>query len=324
MGNKAIINKLKNQVIELLKDSISQEDTERCINEIHNCFQTITGITGYDTKIEYMAAVPAAKGKALGLNFAAQCLLDYQRTAKFLRAIYAAINEEKEKNPGVVVELFYAGCGPYAPFLTLIAPLFTANEVQFSLLDINNNSLSSAKKLIQAFELSDYIKEIHLADAVTIEVSKAMDCQILISETLDALLYRECYVPILFNLLPQFKKDVILIPENVLINLSIQTETDQNEEINLLNVREALLAYSNCSELPKLFSEKSIELEALESAQKITLDTKVHIYRNYWLNKSESSLTLPYELNLNNESNQSAIDFIYQLEPEIELSYELK
>ena len=127
------INDIRKLTSSLLKDSISQVDAEKSINEIHAHFQQITQITGYDFQIEHMAAISTAKGKALGLNFAAQCLLDYKRTVKFLKAIVSAILEKQKKQPGKLIKIFYAGCGPYAPFITLVAPLFQPDEVQFSL-----------------------------------------------------------------------------------------------------------------------------------------------------------------------------------------------
>ena len=66
-----------------------------------------------------------------------------------------------KKQHGEVINVFYAGFGPYAPFVTLVAPFFKSNEVQFTLLEINKNSVESAKKLINALELSDYIKEVN-------------------------------------------------------------------------------------------------------------------------------------------------------------------
>ena len=322
-----MISKIRKLTATLLKNSISQVEAEKSLNEIHKHFQQITEITGFDFQIEHMAAIPAAKGKALGLNFAAQCLLDYNRTVKFLKAIVSAISEQREKQPKKLIKIFYAGCGPYAPFITLVAPFFQPDEVQFTLLDINENSVKSAKKLIHALKLSNFVKDFYTADAVTFDVPNSESFDILISETLDAVLYRECYVPILFNLLPQFKEDIILIPENVIINLSFvppvkkQSDYKEYEVGSVFNVREAVSTYSASDPIPPKFTDKKIDLTVLNMTdyERVLLDTKVHIHGDSWLNRNESSLTIPYESELVQPFQKSSIIFTYCIEPEIEL-----
>lgn len=327
MIEEKIISNIRELTSSLLENSMNQVEIEKNLNEIHTHFQQITEITGYDSKIEYMAAIPAAKGKALGLNFAAQCLLDYKRTIKFLKAIVSVIIEKQKKQPGKLIKIFYAGCGPYAPFITLVAPFFQPEEVQFSLLEINKNSVKSAKKLIQSLNLSNYLKDFYTADAVTFKVPNSDSFDILISETLDALLYRECYVPILINLLPQFKKDITLIPENVLINLSFlpfskkESDYEEHEVGSVFNVRESVSAYCNSDLLPSQLPDKKIDLTSLnmEVYEKFLLDTKVHIHGDTWLYRNESSLTIPYEYMLTQPFKNSFFVFSYFIAPEIEL-----
>lgn len=332
MTENKIISSIQKLTSSVFENSINQVEAEKSIDEIYTHFQQITEISDSDHKIEHMAAIPAAKGKALGLNFAAQCLLDYNRTTKFLKAIISVITEKQKQQPGKLVRIFYAGCGPFTPFLTLVAPLFKPEEIQFSLLEINNSSVTSAKKLIQSLKLSDYLTNFYKADAVTFKVPDANSFDILISETLDAVLYRECYVPILFNLLPQFNKDIILIPENVLINLSFLTpskkelDSEEYEVGTIFNVRESLAAYSSSDLIPSQFPDKKIDLTSLTMSiyEKFVLDTKVHIHDNIWLSRNESSLTLPLESTLTQPFQNNSFVFTYFLEPEIELKLRIE
>lgn len=332
MTENKVIRLIQKLTSSIFENSINQVEAVKSIDEIFTHFQQITEISGYDHKIEHMAAIPAAKGKALGLNFAAQCLLDYNRTIKFLKAVVSVITEKQKKQPGKLIKIFYAGCGPFAPFITLIAPLFKPEEVQFSLLEINKNSVASAKKLIHSLNLSNHLKDFYTADAVTFKVPDANSFDILISETLDAVLYRECYVPILFNLLPQFNKNIILIPENVLINLSFLTAS--KEELNaeeyevgtILNVRESIAANSNTDLIPSQLPDKKIDLTSLNmnTYEKFVLDTKVHIHDTIWLSRNESSLTLPLEHKLTQPFKNNAFVFTYFMEPEMELKFRLE
>ena len=324
MNNTAIT--IKSLVSKLLQEDLTQTDTEQTLNEIHNHFKAATEITGFDSKMEHLAAIPTAKGKALGLNHAAQCLLDYKRTVKFLKAMVTAIKDKQTQHPGEVITIFYAGCGPYAPFVNLIAPLFSANEIQFSVLEINENSLNSAKKLIEALELTDYVKAYHLADAVTFKVPNAVSYHILFSETLDALLYRECYVPILFNMLPQFRDDVALIPENVIVDVSLSASSVSTPEYtgeklcNAVDVRKAVKTHAGQT-LPSRLPDVKVNLEAVNMANYnfMLLETKVHVYKDIWLDRNESSLTLPLEMQLAQPFEKKGIIFTYFMEPEMEL-----
>ncbi len=313
--------------VSLLEKGISQAEIEKNLKEIHVHFQKVTAITGFDSKIEHMASVLAAKGKALGLNYAAQCLLDYKRTVKFLRAVVKAIKDKQKASPGELIHIFYAGCGPYAPFITLVAPLFSPDEIRFSILEINGNSLESAKGLIESLELSDYVEEFHLGDAVIFEVTSPEKYHILISETLDALLYRECYLPILFNMLPQFNENITLIPENVCLNLIFLPYSAGNHQEcdagKIIDAREAVTIHGD-DPIPLQLPEKTFALEAMERYKSLIIDTKVHIYDDIWLDRGESSLTLPLEMILDQPFQDGAIVFTYHMEPDIELKYVLE
>lgn len=332
MNEKEVINTIQEFTTEIFENTIDETEAEKKINEIHTYFQQITAITGSDFVIENMAAIPTARGKALGLNFAAQCLLDYKRTSKFIKAIVSAIKEKQKQQSEKVVNIFYAGCGPYAPFITLVAPLFKPEEVQFSVLEINKKSLDTAKKLIDTLQLSKYIRTFYEADAVTFKVPNSESFDVLISETLDAMLFRECYVPILFNLLPQFKKDIVLIPENVLLEYSFIPFSEENlvhheNQIGtILNVRESVSSSSNSDGIPVQLSDVKVDLASLkmEQYEKLILDTKVHVYDDIWLNRNESSLTIPLEMTVEQPFIDRAIIFTYYLEPEIELKYRLE
>lgn len=332
MNSKKKCFDIKKLVSILINNETNQTEVVHLIQEIHKHFQDITNISGYDTQIKHLAAVPTTRGMALSLNHAAQCLLDYKRTAKFLKGIVSAVREKQQNHPGQIIRILYAGCGPYAPFVTLIAPLFKTDEVQFSLLEINNDSLDSAKKLIIALEQTSYIQAYHLADAVTFKIPSPDTFDILISETLDALLYRESYVPILFNMLPQLSDEIILIPDNVIIKTTwLKNQRNNSEKIEfqeldtnkILDVRQSVALYNeNPTPIPIQLPSKRIKQEATHTH--LLIDTEVYIYDDLILKRGESSLTIPYEMNLENPLKSKDIIFTYHLEPQVELKYELQ
>ncbi|MHA7057188.1 SAM-dependent methyltransferase [Aquimarina sp. M1] len=314
------IKKLTNQ---LLKKDSTHEDNVNIINEIHEYFNQITTISGYDMEFNHLAAVPTASGMALSLNHAAQCLLDYKRTVIFLKGLVKAIKDAQNDNPNETIQIFYAGCGPYAPFVTLVAPLFETSEVQFSVLEINKDSLDFAKKLIEKLSLIDYIKDYYQADAVTFSIPESKSFHILFSETLDALLFRESYVPILANMLPQLSSDIILIPNNVLLKVDLlSNDKDTTEVITKIVFDTRHSVGSLEKELPQDFPSETVKLDSTKNNDRIIIDTEVHIYDNLRLTRGESSLTIPFEINLKNSLLHKNISFTYQLKPQVGLIYE--
>lgn len=317
----------------ILNHADHQETVEHHLRTIHAMFAELTDISGMDQEIELLAAVPTARGSALGLNHAAHCLLDTLRTVRFLSAITRAINDLLEENPDKTVNVFYAGCGPYAPFVSLVAGMYSADQLQFSVLEVNEKSLDSAKQLIDKLGLNSYVKDYFLADAVTFKIPEGEKYDILFSETLDAMLNRECYVPILFNLLPQLSSDVIVLPENVTINLSFVHKSEgensdnatqkESPKATLVDVRKAIKT-SKGKGIPSALEPVKVELKNMEAFESLIMDTRVHIYKDIYLNRGESSLSLPLEMKLEQPFPDCHMTFTYSMEPQIELKYELK
>jgi len=216
-----LANTIKQLSTILLENQSNLSKTQETIDEIHKHFLEITNISNIDKGFQNISAVPTASGMAISLNHAAACLIDYQRTTKFLKGMVSLIREKQQQHPNEIINIFYAGCGPYAPFVTLVAPLFDPKEIQFAVLEINAASIKLAEKLINELGLSEYINTYHTADAVTFQIPDAKKYHILFSETLDALLYRESYVPILWNMLPQLSENCAVIPNNVIIQANL-------------------------------------------------------------------------------------------------------
>ncbi len=330
MTNNKAYTDIKTLAADLLANAENPAEAERIIREIYAQFQQLTGLTGYEEKLEYLAAVPTAKGAALGLNHAAQCLLDFKRTTKFLTAVVSAIRARRAAHPEQTVEVFYAGCGPYAPFVTLVAPLFKPGEVCFSILEINQHALVFAEKLIEDMGLSESVRARYKADATSFTVPKANEYHLLISETLDALLYRECYVPILFNLLPQFQPGVTLIPENVVIKARLEPFPGSpliEEDLGIVvDVRKSVAAHNNDRNIPDRLPEVQIDFEQYNMAnyELLLMETNVHIGQDIWLMTNESSLTIPLPLKLEQPFPHRRLIFAYQMDPSVELTTRLE
>lgn len=319
-------NTIKELSTTILNNQSDFDTIKNTVDEIHKHYLETTKIGELGEGMQNMAAVPTASGMALSLNHAAACLLDYRRTAKLLDGMVTLIREKQQQHPNEIINIFYAGCGPYAPFVTLVAPLFEASEVQFSVLEINAASIKTAENLIKALELTDYVKEYHTADAVTFQIPDAKKYHILFSETLDALLYRESYVPILWNMLPQISETCAVIPNNVIVQASLTFPKQEGEDTRkekeaatILDVREAVKINDGSKSLPESFASTTVNLAGEDKYQTMIVDTKVHIHNDIWLHRNESSLSIPLEMEIAYPLDAPDVTFFYQLKPSVEL-----
>ena len=158
-----------------------KEQVEKTINEICFVYQDASGITGTSIEPEYITNVPTEVGVSLSLNHAASCMTDYRRTQILLKGAVQAVRDLQEKYPGETIQFFYAGCGPLAPFMTMVAPFFSPEEIQFTLLEVNKKSIQVVKDMIENLELSNYVREYYAADAITFEIPDADSYHILFS-----------------------------------------------------------------------------------------------------------------------------------------------
>jgi len=323
MEVKGSLSFLKTPIHKVLDEQLDIYEINRAINEISTHFWGLIGLSEKIEDLKHLAGVPSKAGLALSFNHAADCLLDYNRTKLFLRGLVKAIKDKKKEYPNETIQIFYAGCGPFAPFATLVAPLFTPDEVQFTLLEINSESLDTAKKLVKELGLESYIREYHLADAITFKIPNPDEVHILFTEILDALLHRECYVPILWNLLSQLPKDVIVVPNNVLVKQNFKVAEEENFGTVVFDTRKALEENEQTTELPEKLFPTFLSLENADTYDSIVLDTEVEIYKEYVLRRSDSSLTLALEVPIHKPITHKGVNFVYNLMPQPSLQMEM-
>ncbi|MFM9951823.1 MAG: hypothetical protein ACKV1O_28085 [Saprospiraceae bacterium] len=172
-------------------------------------------VTLSDWKAGKNKATQLASGKAISPEDAARCIQDFMRTAKFLQGLEAAIRTAQHRFSGTPIQILYAGCGPFAPLALAISTRFSAAEIQFTLLDIHQESLDLAARLVQTLGLTNHVKAFVLADAATYQWPAALPLHLVVSETMQRALDKEPQVAITQNLAPQLCEGGILIPENI-------------------------------------------------------------------------------------------------------------
>ncbi|MBB2151725.1 SAM-dependent methyltransferase [Pedobacter gandavensis] len=198
------------------------------LHELHRLYASHTSISAGDMN-DTDILLPS--GKAISPTGAAHCLLEIQRTAVFIRGIYKAILKLQQSFPNQQLHILYAGCGPYATLVTPFTTLFSPEEVQFHLLDINERSLAASKKLYKALDIEMYVAEWICADATQYKFPTDQAIHLVISETMLNALKKEPQVAIMLNLIPQMQEKALFIPEN--ITVSAQLLNKQQESARL-------------------------------------------------------------------------------------------
>jgi hypothetical protein len=197
--------------------------------EFHDLLTEISGLDDSSTNQEDTDEIVLASGKAISPKDAARSVLDYYRTAQFLRGAQAAIHEAQKQWPDRRLEILYAGCGPFAPFALMLATRFTADEIQFTLIDIHARSIACAKHIFELMGLGKHVREYFLGDAVSYRKPSGSELHVVIVEAMQKALSKEPQVAITMNLAPQLSGDGFFVPEKITIDAWL---ADLNQEIS--------------------------------------------------------------------------------------------
>ena len=127
----------------------------------------------------------------------------------------------------------YAGTGPFATLITPLTTLFSSDQLQVTLLELNPVSFQKIQQVVQQMEIGAYVRRIVQTDATTYQIPADEQIDILLSETMQNALKREQQVPIIYNLLQQIDYEVILIPEVIELQLAVMNPTiNRNRMLN--------------------------------------------------------------------------------------------
>lgn len=224
-----------------------------------------------------------ANGMAISPEAAAGCMLEHTRTQVFVRGLYRAAKSLNKDS----IRILYVGCGPLAPFMTLTAPLLPG--ARYTLVEISENAAEAAKVLINRLQLQGRLDTLIVADATDMKVPDATSYDIVITETMDAGLYNEMMIPILVNILPQLKREVILIPEEVTLELLVSKRTGAGERTERFPVFTAT-DLLNCHWETGKFPVTEFAVPEPNSSA-IFINTAVRVFRDICLNPGESAIT---------------------------------
>jgi predicted RNA methylase len=244
-------------------------------------------------------------GLAVSPYSAAFCIVDFIRTRNFLLALKQAIEDKLLQSSNKPVIIFYAGTGPFATLVTPLTTVFNSNQIQFVLADINEKSITYLNKLIEVLHIKDYVIDIVKTDVSTYVLPNHHQPNILLSETMKPGLDKEPQVSIIANLIAQCKNNPILIPQIITVDLVLKGNraNANNEEQFVKNLiafdaSVAMQIAENKNGIGVFCKGLDVEIEKPLNAtlSQLVLNTKIQLYKNIYLNKNETSLTIPHKI----------------------------
>lgn len=289
-------------------------------------------------------------GLAIDPHSASTCLKDIVRTTQYTRGLFAAIKKTLNQIKNRPVHVVYAGSGPYAPFAMAMTTQFSSKELQFTIIDIHQESLDSVKAIVEELKVESYIRNYLCEDAVSYTNYDDLPIDIGISECLNKALIKEPQVAISMNLVKQMEPSGLLIPQKIkvdayLINPKIEFSYVEDNEGNLsFNRTEAtkkrthiahlldlskpvvinLLGITN-GDLNKNYNiELGLKIVPEHPAENNTLmyTTTINIFGDFWIDEYQSGLTQPQlEQHKERIPEKGELSFSYKLCTNPEFDY---
>lgn len=227
----------------------------------------------------------AQNGKFVSQIIAAHCLKDIARSSRFIRGLYFAINDQLKLKKSV--HILYAGCGPYATLFTPLTYFFDSNQVKATLLEIGKVPMASAQKVYDQLGQTEYVKAWVNADGTDPAIQFDEPFDIIVSETMQAGLKKECQVPLTRNLVRFLKEDGTFVPQNIKVEATLEHPkvSGQPDEIPVGTIYE--LDYQN---VPEKNHETELTIPS-NDYQLLMMKTSIQTYKAEWLKGADSGLT---------------------------------
>jgi predicted RNA methylase len=255
-------------------------------------------------------------GKAVSTIKAAHCLLEFQRTAVFVRGIYKAVCRLKADFPSETIHILYAGCGPYATLLTPLVALFNPSEVTFTFLDINQISLDAVKKMYDRLSFNKYVKAYVCADATTYKIPEGTTVHLVVSETMLNALMKEPQVAVMQNLMPQLPHKALFVPAEITVSANLLSSKEEQESFTTAGISPQRITLGEVYTISRTHHAAPQPVsfripDEINDFETLFLHTRIETYGGEVLTDYQCSLTNPKMITSVKEMEGKNITFNY-------------
>jgi hypothetical protein len=262
-------------------------------------------------------------GVAIAPNAAALCLTDHIRTAMFVRGVRDAIAHLQFQFPGEILDVVYAGCGPFAPLLVMpmLGSVHESSQdgIQFTLIDAHHRSLDAARQIIETLGLDRYVRSYVCADAATYLHPGDRAIHLVITETMQRALEKEPQVAITANLAPQLRKGGALVPEEISVVAYLMDQVKEftppgAPERDRIRLGEIMQVSAHTAPALNAPAAVRIKIPKLTSNRyMLALSTVVKVFGPHLIEEYASGITNPVWLrHLPAKDTPAVVEFTYE------------
>jgi hypothetical protein len=241
------------------------------------------------------------EGNAISPPLAADCIDDCERTRQFLRGLREAIRTAQERFHGEVIQVLYAGCGPYG---TLAVPLmcgeFEPDDVKFTLVDIHRVSIKSVRAIIEKLGVEKHIQNLIRDNAITYK-HEGIPPHVAVTETMLPALMFEPQAAVSSNIASQLREGGILVPEKITLRvyareaprLFFQFSIGETFELGTLFelTKDTPCISSPTTGRKNVLIEKAFRLPDFKRAFELFIGTRVQVFGDTVLPEEAAQIT---------------------------------
>jgi hypothetical protein len=315
---------------QLLNSELKESSSVKAIQNLQDFYNDKDNIESFppETGLE-KGKIYTKNGLAVSPVQAALCIKEVIRTHALIKGVNQAIEELLETVSERPLHVLYAGCGPYAPLVLPLISIFSDDQVRFTLLDVNEVSLSSSKKCIELLGYEKSVNAYLCEDACASDFSDMGNVDIVLSETMNYALRKEPQVALFRNIYRKFPKAVYL-PESITISASHHYPTYIEPVAHTTHYD---LRNWQTSKLNKIFELNIVTMSQWQNIEgenlpadsvvmptnfsqhcDLKLETTIQVYKDIILGENDSSLNIAQKIKFKEIPKAGdEVSFHYQL-----------
>ncbi|MBC8424809.1 hypothetical protein H8E07_11860 [bacterium] len=269
------------------------------LDAAHALHEILADLAEWDDQSDEAAQqIELDAGVAIAPVDAARCILDFRRTAAYLRGTLAAITAAGADTDGPV-EVLYAGCGPLAPLA--VALCHRAPRARFWPVDIHRNATESVHRLVSRAGYEEQFGDIVRADAARHRWPAAG--HVAIAEVMQKALEKEPQIAVAANLATQLRPGGVLVPERIsldvqLLDPAVEFDLEQGTTRETeARVRVPLVSFLQlrADNAAELMAGCEVEFEFTDPrGLQVMVSTRIDVHGDISLGDYDCGLTIPW------------------------------